>query len=304
MQEITRIVGAESHLVATFTPAARPPGTPVPIVAVLSNSGVIPRSGPHRINVLLARALADMGIASVRFDMSGLGDSARSQSTRPVTEQWIADTREVMDAAQAQFGCGRFLMVGLCSGAIVGHLVALEDPRMRAVLLWDMYAWPTPRSRWRTLAFKIGRAGLAGSARKAGDLLLRRLRLRRPDDTPPKPGGEMSASPPKAEFMERVERLTDQGVELLFAYCGGQPEWFNHRGQFAAMFAGQPWLPKVAFEMLESTDHLITSGPAKQAFLGMTTDWVRERVLPANRTAAAADLRPIHPHRPDHRPAL
>lgn len=281
MQEQTRIVGAEGHLVATFTPAQGTPGAQAPVVALLSNSGVIPRGGPHRINVLLARELAAMGIPSVRFDMSGLGDSQRSESTRSVTEQWVADTREVMDAAQAQFGCARFFMVGLCSGAIIGHLVALEDPRMRAVLLWDMYAYPTLQSRLRKLAFKIGRAGLIGSAQKAGVMLLRQLRLMPPDDTPAKPKGEMSVSPPKEEFMGRVDTLTSQGVELLFAYCGGQPEWFNHRGQFAAMFAGQAWLPKVSFELLETTDHLITSGPAKRAFIEMTTGWVRERVVPA-----------------------
>jgi hypothetical protein len=281
MQEHTRIVGAEGHLVATFTPANRLPGVPTPLVVILSNSGVIPRSGPHRINVLLARVLADMGIPSVRFDMSGLGDSQRSSSTRTVTQQWVADTRDVMDAAQAQFGCGRFMMVGLCSGAIIGHLVALEDARMRAVLLWDMYAYQTLQSRLRTLAFKIGRAGLRGSAQKAAVMLLRRLRLMAPDNTPPKPKGEMSTSPPKEEFMARVERLTSQGVELLFAYCGGQPEWFNHRGQFAAMFRGQPWLPRVSFEMLQNTDHLITSGPAKQAFIDMTTDWIRQKLVRA-----------------------
>lgn len=276
MQEQTRIVGAERHLVATFTPAGQAQAR---VVALLSNSGVIPRSGPHRINVLLAQALAAEGVPSVRFDMSGLGDSQRSDSTRPVTEQWIADTREVMDAAQAQFQCDRFLMVGLCSGAIIGHLVALEDARMRGVLLWDMYAYQTWQSRLRTFAFKIRRAGVAGSARKALVMALRRLRLMAPDDTPPKPAGEMSFTPPKAEFAARVGQLTDQGVELLFAFCDGQPEWFNHRGQFAAMFRGQPWLSRVSFELLDSTDHLLTSGPAKQAFIDMTMRWVRERFL-------------------------
>lgn len=284
MQEHTQLVGAAGgRLVATFTPAQSAPGAGVPMVALLSNSGVIPRSGPHRINVLLARELAAMGIASVRFDMSGLGDSPRSESTRPVTEQWIADTREVMDAAQAHFGCGRFLMVGLCSGAIIGHLVALEDPRLRAVLLWDMYAWPTWQSHARTLGFKIGRAGLWGALGKAGALALNRLGLGTRQAAPAQPRGEMSMLPPKPEFAGRVDRLTSQGVQLLFAYCGGQPEWFNHRGQFTAMFRGQPWLPRVSFEMLEGTDHLITSGPAKKAFIGMVTGWVRERVLPAQR---------------------
>jgi pimeloyl-ACP methyl ester carboxylesterase len=165
MAEHTLTLGIENHLVATFTPADTGFDGAPPVVALLTNSGVIPRSGPHRMNVHLARRFAAQGIPSVRFDMSGLGDSRRTASTLPVVEQWVADTRSVMDAAQARFGCARFLMVGFCSGAEVAHLVALEDPRLRAILIWDLYAYPTPASRARTFLYKLRRAGLAGKRR-------------------------------------------------------------------------------------------------------------------------------------------
>ena len=87
MAEQTLILGVERHLVATLT-AATPSGAGSPrCVAVLTNSGVIPRSGPHRMNVHLARRFAEMGIPSIRFDMSGLGDSRRSSGTLPVVQQ-------------------------------------------------------------------------------------------------------------------------------------------------------------------------------------------------------------------------
>lgn len=287
MAEHTLTLGIENHLVATFTPADTGFSSAPPIVALLTNSGVIPRSGPHRMNVHLARRLAAQGIPSVRFDMSGLGDSRRTASTLPVVEQWVADTRSVMDAAQARFGCARFMMVGFCSGAEVAHLVALEDPRLRAILLWDLYAYPTAASRARTFFYKLRRAGLLGTLRKASEKLFGALRSKSGDGS----GGnnesgravEVSLVPPRELFGQRIQTLSDGGVELLFVYCGGEPEWFNHAAQFKGMFGQFPFHDKVGFNYLEVSDHLITTRTAQQAFLAMTDDWLQSRVLPASR---------------------
>ena len=284
MAEQTLILGAENHLVATLTPANGTDADSPRCVAVLSNSGVIPRIGPHRMNVRLARRFADMGIASIRFDMSGLGDSRRSSGSLPVMRQWVADTRAVMDTAQAHFGCDRFFMVGLCSGAEVAHLVALEDPRMRAAVLWDWYAHPTLQSRLRTLLYKLRRAGLQTAARK---LLARVLPAVRSSSLADRQASEravdFSESPLRDDYARRIQTLVDGGVELLFAYCGGEPEWFNHHGQFRGMFGRYRFVDKVAFTYLEMCDHLVTRREAQQAFTHMIVQWLEQRVLVAAR---------------------
>lgn len=277
MAEQTLILGAESHLVATLTPATQTGAGSPRCVAVLTNSGVIPRSGPHRMNVHLARRFADMGIASIRFDMSGLGDSRRSSGTLPVVQQWVADTRSVMDTAQARFGCDRFFMVGFCSGAEVAHLVALEDPRMRAAVLWDLYAYPTPQSKLRTLLYRLRRAGLQTAVRK---VLARALPALRQSAAQVKDrAAEVSLVPPIEEYARRIQTLVDGGVELMFAYCGGEPEWFNHHGQFRGMFGRYGFVDKVAFNYLEVSDHLMTRRVAQQSFTEMVVRWLEQRVL-------------------------
>lgn len=282
MAEQTLILGAENHLVATLTPAAQAGTVSPPCVAVLTNSGVIPRSGPHRMNVHLARRFAEMGIPSIRFDMSGLGDSRRSSSTLPVVQQWVADTRSVMDTAQQRFGCDRFFMVGFCSGAQVAHLVALEDPRMRAALLWDLYAYPTLQSRLRTVLYKLRRAGLKTAVRKALTQALPALRsLSQPAAQAKDRATKDWQVPPRDDFADRIQTLLDRNVELMFAYCGGEPEWFNHRGQFRSMFGRYGFVDKVAFNYLELSDHLITRRVAQQSFTRMVVDWLEQRVLPA-----------------------
>jgi len=281
MAERSLLLGAENHLIATLTPAeAKAPGAP-PIVAVLTNSGVIPRSGPHRMNVHLARRFAAMGIPSIRFDMSGLGDSRRASGTLPVVEQWVADTRSVMDTAQAQFGCDRFFMVGFCSGAEVAHLVALEDPRMRGIVLWDLYAYPTWQSTLRTVLYKLRRAGPVGALRKLLARVMPALRSLSQAAEVKDRAAEVSQVPPPEEFGRRIQRLVDDGVALHFAYCGGEPEWFNHAGQFRGMFGRFGFIDKVSFTYLDKSDHLITRREAQQSFTAMVVDWLKQRVLPA-----------------------
>ena len=61
MNEQTVVFGPEQHLVGTITqPAQAKPGHAA-VLVLLTNAGVIPRIGPHRLNVKLARHLASMG---------------------------------------------------------------------------------------------------------------------------------------------------------------------------------------------------------------------------------------------------
>ena len=97
MQEQTRIVGAEGHLVATFTPAQGAPGAAPPVIAVLSNSGVIPRCGPHRINVLLARELVTLLPLCVLMLWIGVAPRAFLEPSRPALEAVLSDYQARLD---------------------------------------------------------------------------------------------------------------------------------------------------------------------------------------------------------------
>lgn len=279
--EETLVLGDSQHLVATITtPINLPDGAP-PVVALLTNSGVIPRSGPNRMNVHLARQFADMGIRSVRFDLSGLGDSSRPAQPKPMMEQWIADCQAIMDHIEQQHGRTRFLMIGFCSGAEVAHLLALQDDRLRAALLWDMYAYPTLASRLRYQLFRLQRLGWIGLLHKVRDRIKRLLWPGSVPIKPARPPAIPSSPPDRDELTRRLEALTQKGVVLHFSFGEGNPHWFNHDGQFRAMFRHAPFLEHVTFRFLREADHLMAASRAQVAFLRMTRDWFEERVRPA-----------------------
>lgn len=279
MTEQTLILGPDRHLVATITPI-KPGVAPAGWMAVLTNSGVIGRAGPHRMNVRLARQFAEMGIPSIRFDMSGLGDSKRASGTLPQTEQWVADTRTIMDAAQAHFGPLRFFMIGYCSGAEVAHLTALKDKRLRAAVLWDFYAFPTSKVRWYKLLHRLRRTGLQGLVGK----VWRKLTGAGPTASS-SPANERAPSvydgpkTPREVYIGRFNELAQQDVEMFFYYSGGEPDWFAYRDQFKDMFGDQPFYKRVTFDQLYISDHLITGKAAQEGFAKAVHQWLRQQVL-------------------------
>jgi pimeloyl-ACP methyl ester carboxylesterase len=100
---------------------------------LIVNSGGVHRVGNGRFAVLMARRLAEQGIASLRMDLSGLGDSLRHEDS-PTLEAMYA-RHSVTDATAGvewlnAAGYAKIVMFGLCSGAYVSVHTALAHPRV------------------------------------------------------------------------------------------------------------------------------------------------------------------------------
>src|SRR5450830_826016 len=91
------------------------------------------RAGSHRQFTLLARSLAEQGIAAMRFDYRGMGDSAGAvRSFEDVDE----DLRCAIDAFQQAVPAVRELVIwGLCDAASAALFYAHTDPRVCGLVL-------------------------------------------------------------------------------------------------------------------------------------------------------------------------
>lgn len=91
------------------------------------------RVGSHRQFVLLARALARAGIAALRFDYRGMGDSEGAPRT---FEQIEEDIRAAMDFLFARVPSLREVALwGLCDAASAVAMYAPGDPRVSGLVL-------------------------------------------------------------------------------------------------------------------------------------------------------------------------
>ena len=92
------------------------------------------RAGPHRIFVNLARALHEQGVASLRFDLSGRGDSAGDFEDTTL-DMMIEDTLTAAALLRREAGVRRLVLAGICSGGNVALGAASLDKSLDGLAL-------------------------------------------------------------------------------------------------------------------------------------------------------------------------
>src|SRR3970040_3117987 len=97
-------------------------GDPSALTLVLPSAGLLPRSGPFRLHVELARRRVMHGIRPFRFDVPGVGESPRISG-------WDARKAvlSAIDELAAQHDCRRFVVGGLCGAADGGWRGGVGD---------------------------------------------------------------------------------------------------------------------------------------------------------------------------------
>lgn len=291
--EIPLIFGAERHLVGTLALPAQTPARTVGVV--LFNAGVVQRIGPHRMNVKVARHLASLGFASMRFDLSGQGDSRTSSSSAPYRAQAIADLKAAMDHLERTAGVRHFVIFGICSGADHGVRCALEDDRIVGLWMLDAYAYPTRKTRWLLYRRKFEQRGLASSLQWIGGRIAglprRVLAALRPAGGAEEVTDYGRQVPPAAEFAASLQTLADRGVDLSLVYSGSLLNTYNYPEQFHDVFGQYRFARQVRCEFAPHVDHTVTPLSAQRQVLEWVGNWAqsvcnRQHARSAQRNAA------------------
>lgn len=239
---------------------SRPPTGARNTAAVLFNAGIMPRTGPFRVTVQLARTLALAGHPTLRFDLPGIGDSIEHARRAPVDI-----VSEVLDRLQAHSGCSHFVVGGICSAADLGWRVALNDARVTGVLMYDGLA---RKGTW----FRIARINRSlrtplstWPARIARQLRPRPVAVNTPD--------QLRDWPAPGQEREQLKQLVERGVRLFMLYTGGT-SYFLHPRQFRATFGAAADSDAVEFQYWPDCDHLFFAEHHRQRLLAETADWL------------------------------
>jgi pimeloyl-ACP methyl ester carboxylesterase len=115
---------------------------PSPTAIVILSPGIKNRVAPHRLYVKMARRFESLGYDVLRFDPEGLGDSGGEIAFETAADlygsiqrgRFAADTRAALDWMRAARGTQRFVLSGLCGGAITGLHAGQDDNRVVGLL--------------------------------------------------------------------------------------------------------------------------------------------------------------------------
>ncbi len=269
MTETPVVFGPESSLVGVLSlPAAGPP----PVVWLMFNAGLVSRMGPHRLNVKLARALAAQGQASLRFDLSGRGDSRGSTSGADFEQQSVHDIRSAMDWLEHTCGARRFALFGICSGAVAAFAAAQADPRVAAALLFDGDAFSSP---WTVLVRRWKRFRAASWPQVWRNVV---GRFSGPPAAAAAPGlaDQDSASPAllRSDFVRQLHALVQRQVAVFFVYSGSTIDVYSYGKQFRHAFRSESFVDKVKCEFHPDIDHTVTALAAQRKLIDVILAWV------------------------------
>lgn len=255
---------------------------------LLINSGILHKVGSCRLYVKLARALADAGVASLRFDLSGLGDSDVRRDALAFEESAVAETREAMDYLTRVRGWSTFQLAGLCSGADVSHMTAVVDERVVGMASIDARTHITPAYWWYNYAPKLLKP------RMWVRWLSMRVGGNRPPDMaagPDDPTFELPTYirviPPRDELAHELRTIASRGVNLLYVFTDGL-DFYNHAGQHRRAFHDVPFGDRMVECHLRGADHIITEPVLQQRAIAMHVQWATRDADRAQTTAREA----------------
>ena len=280
---------------------------------ILLSPGVKMRVGPGRLYLKLTELLVGLGIPVLRFDCHGLGDSEGTlpeEQLRDVYGQievgrFVNDTIDAMTWMEQRLGSRRFILSGLCGGAITGLLAGARDKRVAGLLALGITPLIASKaadpSRYMTSGQldDIGRTYLQKLLKPQAWLRLLTLqtdfrllwravsrRLSGPPAAPPAPpaAADDNASPlfPPAFF-----QLLNQKQPMLLIFGGTDRLGFEfeekfvarHRDRLARCQGGY------AAHTIAQANHVLSFAEWQREMVEVSAGWLRQHF--------AADLRPL-----------
>ncbi|APA85045.1 alpha/beta fold hydrolase [Paraburkholderia sprentiae WSM5005] len=122
---------------------------------LLLNTGAVSRIGNGRFGVHFARRLARQGIASLRIDVGGVGDSMPSCDTLSLDalySQSSADDAACASRWLAARGHAGAVLLGICSGAYTGLHAATREPAVVGAVIVNVQKF-----RWHNVCDEHGK---------------------------------------------------------------------------------------------------------------------------------------------------
>jgi dienelactone hydrolase len=239
------------------------------------------RIGPHRMQVKLCRRLAEAGIASLRFDFRGRGDSTGEQSSATL-DTMIEDATSAIDFARLRAPQNDITLWGICSGGNVAIGAAtLADDVRHLILLSTLPFMPQKKAAEKiartrvhasTYVKKLFRAAtwkklFSGAVNFANVKKALFGHYGKPVE------GERDPKDSERDIMKGFARYAG---EAHFVYGGADREAAGARGHYER-FTAEQGIP-ATFETVEGSNHDYYSLDWERHVIELSLQWVKDRV--------------------------
>lgn len=273
--------GDGRRLIGILTRSSGQDGAGPPVIFL--SSGIIHRVGPNRLYVELARGVtAGHRVATVRFDLAGIGDSGSPRSTI-LADSVHADITDSVNHVCASLGTDSVILAGLCSGADNAFAAALRDSRVAGLILMDPSAFKTwgfhARRLWHRVTSAKSRRNLFSRQSvvlRAGRAVIRRIRGDTSEDRarPAKPAFYGMSTLTQEETRQGLEELVRRRVRLLYVFTGGLRVRYNYERQFQDAFRQVDFRGRLRVAYFPEADHTFSRAKDRRQLLDQIGEWL------------------------------
>jgi pimeloyl-ACP methyl ester carboxylesterase len=265
--------GRESHLVGVLT-MPETVATTAGTAAILLNAGLINHLGPHRLHVRIARHLCELGIPCLRFDFSGIGESANTTHREAASQ--VADVGDAIDRLVADSVARNFVLFGICAGATYAYHAAVMHERVCGAVLCDGYLYPTWKTKPLYFLKKVtNKASMTGFVRKA-------LRSLVGHKDPARSKGAVldvtTGSIPPDSYAQGLASLERRGAWVAQVISGSYPDSYCYPSQFSERFRSYRFGNRITAHFLPEVDHTFMTRAAQNR----VAELIGRKILTAN----------------------
>jgi alpha-beta hydrolase superfamily lysophospholipase len=252
---------------------------------IIMNAGRNPHIGWARSSVTLARRLAGDGVATIRFDLGGIGDSVdRPGAADHVDELLYSDDQDAELTAAIELsrslGFSTTALLGACSGAYLALRGGIQAAGVKNVILVNLQRFVWRNGETVTSALKNNFAVSSSYFRRIGDPRAWRLLL----SGERKPGAlvlnllvraikrlSRPGAPPETTKAEGLMRtIFDRKSSVDFIYSeddSGLVELAHHFGPRGRKLLKEPL---ARFHFVPNSDHNFTPSTARERVYEIT----------------------------------
>ena len=278
---------------------------------ILLSPGVKTRVAPHRLYNKMAACFADAGYFVLRFDFYGLGDAEGEVEEEYLAElygtvsagRYVDDTRAALAWMKKETGISRFVIGGLCGGAITGLLAGANDTKVVGLMALgipvisyspniDRQKYLTqgqirnlrrgylrklvdPKSWARLLTFK---SDIKVISKVVGQIINEKRKAAVPEKNQPAPVKEATGEEDNLNelFPPAFFSMAKSGAKLLLIFSGADRLSHEYSEKFAARYADELEKHKDAFEIftIKNANHILSSKEWQQEMLGIAGKWL------------------------------
>jgi dienelactone hydrolase len=270
------LLGARRSLVGIETSPVAPERQRKPTLVIL-NTGIMHRIGHHRMFVSISRRLAQEGHATLRFDFSGIGDSAPRTDAMSPNDSALADIKEVVDWLDRERGAKGIILVGLCSGADHAMAYAATDRRVLGLILMDPTVPTTTRYYVHYVARRLIRLNnwisvLTGRSRLLRIMAEQVWRLVRSST---RTHQRVSSDLQHRAWLEKVHADCMRLSTQMLVVFSGDPVRQTYREQLIEAFPNVSFHNRLRVEHFKQSDHTFSLTNDRAKLFEVIVGWLK-----------------------------